>query len=354
MLGLIALGVCPILLGQQSPSAAKGPADFTVQKLQLPNANGLVALDYFAYDPEHERVWVPASNLGVVAVIDAKTDRITTVSGFHTGEVEIRGKKRVLGPMSVSIGNGVVYVGNRGDSTVCVIDAAKLTIVGCSAVGDPRAGLSSAPDAVVYVPTTRELWVTTGAPPLGIPAADKSLLILDASDPKHLKQKTRLALGASAEGYVVDAKRGLFYTSLEEKGETVAIDARRKQIVARWRSGCDEPHGVALDSVRRFLLVACADRVIALDAGHNGKVLASIATGDGLDNIDYSASQRTVLAAASVVGTLTIARVDDRGHLTAVATIPTVKGARSVIAGNGPTAYLIDPVGGTILKVSAK
>lgn len=335
--------------GQATPAR-----DFSVKKLQLPDANGLVALDYFAYDDQHARAWVPAGNLGVVAVIDGITDKITTVGGFRTGEVEWLGKKRVMGPSSVSIGDGVVYVGNRADSNICVIDAATLTLVGCSPIADPAAGLASAPDAVVYVPTTKELWVTRGVPPLGVLSVDQSLLILDASDPKHLTQKTRLALGGSAEGYAVDEKRGLFYTSLEERGETVAIDVRRKQIVSRWHSGCDEPRGVALDRARRFLFVACADRVIALDAARAGKVLGTIPTGDGLDNIDYSSSQKTVLAAASVSATLTIASVDDRGGMTAVATISTVKGARSVIAGRRATSYLIDPIGGNILKVGPR
>jgi DNA-binding beta-propeller fold protein YncE len=347
---LLVVTALPVL-GQEASTQGKPSQDFMVKKLELPDANGLVVLDYFAYDDRHARVWVPAGNLGVVAVIDGVTDKITTIGGFHTGEVELFGKKRVMGPSSVSIGDGVVYIGNRGDSTICVINAATLTLVGCRPIADPAAGLAAAPDAVVYVATTKELWVTTGAPPLGVPAADQSLLILDASDPKRLKQKRKLALGGSAEGYVVDEKRGLFYTSLEERGETVAIDVRRKQIVSRWRSGCDEPHGIALDKARRLLFVACADRVIALDAAHESRVLGSIPTGDGLDNIDYSASEKKVYAAASIVGTLTIASVDDHGGMIAVATVPTVKGARSVIAGKGSTAYLIDPVGGSILKV---
>lgn len=325
--------------------------DFRVTRLQLPDAKGVVALDYFAYDRRHARVWLPASNLGVVAVIDDKTDKVTTVAGFVTGEVELLGKKRLLGPTSVSIGDGVVYIGNRGDSSICVIDAENLTLLQCVRIGDPAAGLTAAPDAVVYVAATKELWVTTGAPPLGIAAADNALLIMDASDPKHIKAKRRLSLGASAEGYAVDEKRGLFYTNLEEHGETVAIDVRRKKIVSRWRSGCAEPHGVALDEARRFLFVACADRVIALDVVHN-KVLGSIATGDGLDNIDYAPAEKRLYAAASVAGTLTIANVDNRGTMTTVATVPTAKGARSVIAGKGATAYVIDPVSGSILKVA--
>jgi len=83
----------------------------------------LVVLDYFAYDDRDSRVWVPAGNLGVVAVIDGVTDKITTVGGFQTGEVELRGRKRVMGPSSASIGDGVVYIGNRVDANICVIRA---------------------------------------------------------------------------------------------------------------------------------------------------------------------------------------------------------------------------------------
>jgi len=292
-LALAAICTIALPIRAQQQSTLK-PEDFRVTRLQLPDAKGVVALDYFAYDRRHARVWLPASNLGVVAVIDDKTDKVTTVAGFGTGEVELLGKKRLLGPTSVSIGDGVVYIGNRGDSSICVIDAENLTLLRCVRIGDPAAGLTAAPDAVVYVAATKELWVTTGAPPLGIAAADNALLIMDASDPKHIKAKRRLSLGASAEGYAVDEKRGLFYTNLEEHGETVAIDVRRKKIVSRWRSGCAEPHGVALDEARRFLFVACADRVIALDVVHN-KVLGSIATGDGLDNIRLRARRKEAL-----------------------------------------------------------
>ena len=182
----IMLGALPI--PAQEPTRQPSQ-DFHVTRLQLPDANGVVALDYFAYEPQHARIWVPASNLGIVAVIDAASDQIRTVGGFQTGEVEFRGKKRLLGPTSVTIGEGVVYIGNRGDSSICVVDSESMKLAGCLRIGDPAAGLARAPDAVVYVASTKELWVTTGAPPLGIAAADNAMLIIDASDPKHIKTK---------------------------------------------------------------------------------------------------------------------------------------------------------------------
>jgi len=48
---------------------------------------------------------------------------------------------------------------------------------------------------------------------------------------------------------------------------------------------------------------------------------------------------------------LTVARIDDSGRPTLLALVPTAKGARSVVAGASESAYLIDPLGGRILKV---
>jgi hypothetical protein len=310
-----------------------------------------VTLDYFAWDRSTGRLWVPAGNLAGVAAINGKTDEISMITGFQTAETELRGRRVRFGPSSVSIGDGVVYIGSRADSSICLIDARTLKLGNCIPIASASDGLSAAPDGVVYVATSKELWVTRGAPPIGIPSKDQALTILDASD-STLKMKTKIPLAGSAEGYAVDEKRGLFYTNLAESKETLAIDVRRREIVSRWRSGCDEPRGLALDRQRRILFVACSDRVVSLDAGGDGRVLGDISTGDGLDNIDYAESERILYAAASKVATLTIARVDDRGSLNRIAIVPTSVGARGVIAGETGTAYVADPLGGRILKVS--
>src|SRR6266480_3038012 len=258
-----------------SGAAVESPAaesDYELKPISLPGATGPVALDYFAYDRATGKLWVPASNTGSVDVIDEKTDAVSQVTGFQTGEVELRGRKVKLGPTAVSIGDGVVYIGNRGDSTLCPIDARTLERGKCLEVAPISAGRAAAPDGVVYVAATRELWITTGAPPLGIASADKSLQVFDASDPRHLKRKTKIPLAGSAEGYAVDNQRGLFYTNIEEAGKTVAIDVRSHKVVAEWKVH-DDLQGLALDSTRGFLFVACGDHVVSLDVGHGGRVI---------------------------------------------------------------------------------
>jgi hypothetical protein len=155
-----------IAVGQNS-SAPK----FRVKALPLPGANGLVMLDYIAYDNASHRLWVPVGNTGSVDVIDANTDQIKRVEGFSVAQKELRGKLRPVGPSSVAVGNGVIYVGSRADSKICVIDARILKLRECVAFAPPSAGMAAAPDGLIYIAATQELWATSGAPPIGIPVA---------------------------------------------------------------------------------------------------------------------------------------------------------------------------------------
>ena len=331
--------------------AGTADTNYELKPISLPGANGKVALDYFAYDPAEGKLWVPASNTGSVDVIDEKTDSVSQITGFPTGEIERHGKKFTVGPTAASIGDGVIYIGNRGDATICAIDAKTLSRGECVPVSPDGA---VTPDGVLYVAATRELWVTTRPKAGTDPAAAKSLQIFDASHPQHLKWKTKIPLENLAEGYAVDNERGLFYTNIEETGKTVAIDIHSHKVVATWKPGSNDLQGLALDNARNFLFVACGDHVISVDAGHGGKVIDTITTGPGLDNIDYSTDVKLLYGAASQAASFTIAEVDDHGKFHLKATVPTVKGARGVVAGKGETAYVIDPAEGRILKLTPK
>src|SRR5205823_1784315 len=110
------------------PPSPSMPA-LTVHSLPLPGAQPIgVSLDYLAYDRAHHRGWVPAGETGTVVIVDARDDRVSIVPGFPTAEVERHGTKRLVGPSSATVGDGVVYVGNRGDSSVCAIDADSLRV----------------------------------------------------------------------------------------------------------------------------------------------------------------------------------------------------------------------------------
>jgi DNA-binding beta-propeller fold protein YncE len=349
---ILVITVIQVLWSFLAPiNAGVNDSDYELKRIDLPGATGAVALDYFACDRATGKLWVPASNTGRVDVIDGKTDAVSQITGFPTGEIERRGRKITVGPTAASIGDGVVYIGDRGDATICVIDAKTHARGECVLLSTDH---TITPDGVIYVAATKELWITTR--PISSANADaaKALQVFDASDPRHLKWKTKIPLENLAEGYAVDNRRGLFYTNVEEIGITIALDVRTHKIVSTWNPGSTDLQGLALDIARRFLFVACGDHVVSIDAGHDGKVIDSITTGPGLDNIDYSADTKLLYAAASQAASLTIAEVDDHGKFQLRATVPTVKGARGVVAGKGETAYLIDPAEGRILKLTRK
>jgi len=185
---------------------------------------------------------VPAGNTAVVDVIDVPTGKVSRIEGFPTREVERRGVKRLIGPSAAALGDtGTVYVGNRGDSSVCAVDETKLTRGTCVT-------LDSTPDGIAYVARTREVWVTT--------PRDKSLRVLDAAT---LVQKARIELEGAPEGFAADNTRGRFYTNLEDKDLTLAIDLATRKVVATWKPACGEagPRGLRLADAEGILLVAC-------------------------------------------------------------------------------------------------
>jgi len=324
-----------------TPAAATPAAPSAVHGIALPGAppTGGVLMDYIAYDRAHHRVWVPAGNTGSVDVLDVTNDRVTRIEGFPTAEMERHGTKHTVGPSSVTVGDGFVYVGNRGDSNVCAVDAAALKKLGCIKI-------DSMPDGLAYVAATHEVWVTT--------PRDKSIRIVDVAKPEALAAKGRISFEGEPEGFAVDDTRGLFYTNLEDKDRTLVIDVKTHRVVSTWMPACgkDGPRGLALDKKLEFLFVACTDHVQVLDAGHEGKQLSSIATGPGVDNIDYVAGRHELFAAAARAATLTVARVDEHGTLTAVAVVPTAPGARNAVGTEEGVAFLTDSPEGKILVVS--
>ncbi|MCE9572707.1 MAG: hypothetical protein K8W52_06080 [Deltaproteobacteria bacterium] len=336
-----ACGHAPPAMPATAPAAAAPAAPtYATHTIALPGgtADG-VFMDYLLFDPRTRSIWVPAGNTGAVDVIDVATGTLAQITGFATQEMERRGRKRVVGPSSATLGaDGVVYVGNRGDFTVCAIDEHALTRGACGT-------LDAMPDGIAYVAATREVWVTT--------PRDRSIRILDGAT---LAQKARLAYDGEPEGFAVDGLRGRFYTNLEDADLTLAIDLATHATVATWKPACGEdgPHGLRLAEADGLLFVACSARAEVLDVAHDGAVRGTIDTGDGVDDLDYVAATRRLYVGAAQAATLTVAAVDATGGLTAIATVPTADGARNGVADQTGAIYLAHGAGSELIVVAPK
>jgi len=302
----------------------------------LPGATAPVSLDFIFYEADPKRVWIPAGGTGSVGVFDPATRRFERVVGFKTVERENHGKKRVVGPSAGAVGEGFSYIGNRASSEICSVDRRTLHQASCLK-------LSAAPDCVEYVPSTHEVWVTT-------PSA-QSIVVLDAAAGGTLKQKSLIKIDGEPEGYALDEAHGSFLTNLEDKGSTLSIDLHTHAVKETWQAGCaaDGPRGVAVDSARSLVFVACTDHVQVLDAGHGGTRLGSLDTGAGLDNIEYAPETGLLYAAAGKAARLTIARVTASGELEPVATGATSAGARNAVADESGNVYVAESAGARLL-----
>jgi DNA-binding beta-propeller fold protein YncE len=304
---------------------AGAASNYSVRTLPLPdNGTGDVSMDYIAFDPATNSLWVPGGNTGAVDIIDVATGHVRQIPNLPTSQVQARGGTRVLGPSGISIGDGVVYIGNRGGSEVCAFNSGTLARVACQ-------HLDSTPDGVAYVAPTREVWVTT--------PGEQGIRILDAAT---LAQKTKLIFPGNPEGYAVDAKRGRFYTNLEDKDRTIAIDLRTHETVATWNPACGGggPHGLGLDVEAGHLFIGCDALAEVMNVGGDGAVLSKVDTGDGVDDIHYESATHLLYVGAARAAKLTIARADGAGKLTTVAQVPTQNGARNGVVTKDGTVYL--------------
>ncbi len=296
-----------------------------------------MTIDYIACDRPRGRVWVPVGDTGSADVFDIAAGTFTRVGGFKTAEREARGKKRMMGPSAVAVGDGFVYIGNRATSEVCAVDEKTLELGTCLKLATPT-------DGVAYVAPAKEVWVTT--------PRDHSLTVLDASKPDTLEPKLVIRTEGQPEGYAVDSGRGLFYTNLEDRNRTVSVDVRTHAVKATCapRRGAAGPRGNADDEARNLVMVACTDGVRVLDGAHGGAVLGKLDTGEGVDNLEYLGEAKLLFVAAGKASRLTVARLSDKGEPSIVATAVTADGARNAVADANGNVYMVDPQAARLLS----
>jgi hypothetical protein len=317
-------------------SGSDTPTRLLPKPVDLPGAIAPASLDYIAYEPQRRRVWVPVGGTGSVDVFDIARGAFTRVDGFKTAEREVRGAKRTIGPSAVAIGEGFAYIGNRATSEICAVNESTLAPGRCLV-------LTSPPDGLAYVRSAKEVWVT--AP------RTHEIAVLDASRADGLSLKTVIRLGGAPEGYASDESRGLFFTNLEDKNQTVVVDVAAHQPKATWDLDCasDGPRGIAADAIRRLVFVACTDHLLVLDAARGGSQVATFEVGAGVDNIGWLEAKRWLFVAAAKAGTLTVLRIDDAGHPSVVARGVSAQGARNGVADDVGNAYVPDPVHARLL-----
>jgi len=316
-----------------TPQVTPSPA---VTAVALSGGAGGIGFDDLGYDATRGKVLVPAGRTGNLDLIDPKTLAVAAIGGF-SAQPRFTGGHDV-GPTSADAGRGFLFVVDRTARRLAVVDSVTPTIVS-------TATLTSSPDYVRYVATTDEVWVTE-------PDHEQiEVFALSTEDPPALTAVSVIPVPGGPESLIIDHTRGRAYTHLWA-GQTVAIGITRHTILGRWPNGCTSSRGIALDEQRGFLFVGCAEgRAVVLDLTHEGRQLASLQAGAGVDVISYSPTLGHLYLQGAESATLAILGISAAGHLSLLGTIPTVAGAHCVTADDRGNSWVCDPDHGQILRI---
>ncbi len=280
--------------------ATPGLSGYHLEATWKPGGEG--GWDYLTIDPEAHRLYVTRTDR--VQVID--TDKGTTV-----GELP-----------GLDGGHGVALAPefNRGfatsgkSDTVVVFDLKTL-----KPIGDP-VGVGKKPDAIIYEPLTKHVFAFNGE-------SDEASVI----DAATARVVATIPLDGGPEFAAADGNGGVF-VNLEDKSETLMIDAQKNTVVRHWPlAPGDSPSGLAIDAAKRRLFAGCHnERMIVLDAG-SGEVLADPPIGKGVDACAFDPGTGFAFASCGD-GTLTIAQENPAkaGDFRVVEKVKTQRGARTM------------------------
>jgi len=276
---------------------------------------GEAGWDYLSVDSAGRRLYVSHGN--AVVVIDIDNEKVAG---------EIKDTPGVHG-LAVAADLGKGFTTNGRENKVSIVDLKTLQTLSKVETGQN-------PDGMLYDPSRQEVYVFNGR--------GQSASVIDAKAGKVI---ATIPLGGKPEFAVVDTTAGRVYNNLEDKSELVAIDTKTHEVANRWPiAPGEEASGMAFDAAHHRLFLGCGNKLMAMVNSANGKVVATVPIGDGVDANAFDPELQLAFASCGD-GSVTIAHEDSPDKLTVVQTLKTERGARTMT---------IDPKTHKIYLASAK
>jgi YVTN family beta-propeller protein len=273
------------------------PAYHVIKKVSLP---GGTAWDYVYVDAVGRRVYV--SHGTQVEVLNADSFEfvatIPNTPGVHGIAV------------ASEFGRGYITAG-KSDSVV-IFDLKSLKPISEVKVGRK-------PDAIIYDPATKHVYAMNGD--------SDSATVINAADGKVIGS---VDLGGGPEFAISDGK-GNIYINLEEKAETVHIDANSLKVLDHWSLAPGKTAtALAFDAETRRLFAGCrgGQLMVVLDAD-SGKSVTTGAIGERVDAAAFDPSTKLVFM-SNGGGNISVFHEDGNDKYSPVETIPTNPGSKTM------------------------
>jgi len=264
------------------------------------NLGGDGGWDYVIPDAPNHRLFIARQTR--VMVVDMNDGRLIG---------EISGIKGAHGTAIVSdIGRGFATSGN--DSSILMFDAKSLKpLLKIHAAEDA--------DAIIYDPASKHIFSFNGD-------AGTSTVV----DPRRGTVITNIPLGGKPE-YGQSARDGKIYVNLEDSSQIAEIDTKTNTVTRHWSlAPCESPASLAIDTRNQRLFSGCHNGLLAVSDYKNGKVVATVPIGQGVDGGGWDPVRREAYTSNGGDGTLTVIHQDSPNKYHVVENLPTAPRARNM------------------------
>lgn len=256
--------------------------------------------DYMSVDSAARRLYV--SHGSEVVVVDLRQD---TVAGVISNTPGVHG-------VALASGLGLGVTSNGREDKAGIVDLKTLQTLS-------KVDTSRSPDGMLYDPGQREAYLFCGR-------AQAATVV----DVQGARVVATIPLGGRPEFATVDPGAARVYDNLEDQSQVAVIDTKTHKVIDRWPIAPGESaSGMAIDVAQHRLFIGCHNKLMVMMDDTNGKVLASVPIGSGVDANAFDPGTHLAFASCGD-GTTTIAKEETPDKLTVVQTLETQRGARTM------------------------
>ncbi len=287
---------------------------FKVAKFSIGGDGGT---DYLTAEPGTGRVFV--SRATHVMVVDGVTGKVTG---------DIPNTPRTHGiALAPKAGHG--FITSAGDSTVEMFDLKTLAVI--RRIPIPTGGL----DGIMYDDFSDRIILTNHSRPIGT---------MVALDPTSGAIVGTVQLEDNGPEGAASNAEGKIFINNEGTSTIQVIDLKTMKAIASWPlAPCEGPTGIAYDRATNRIFSGCGKTSVVVDAT-TGKVVATIANGDGVDALGWDPAQKLIYIPAGRDSNVTVVHEDAADKYTVVATVSTMRGAKTIsVDAVKHVAYLFQP-----------
>ena len=328
--------------GGSTNTGPTAPVDAGTTPVPMPGGADGIGFDDMRFSPTLAMLLVPGGRSGNLDFVDPSSEAVMPVSGFSIGATYTGDDS--FGVTSADDGNALVYATDRTSQMLAVVDPKGHTILS-------QTKLAAVPGYVRYVAPTNELWVTE-------PAAQQiEVFTLGTSTSTPPAHAATIAVSGGPESLEIDVPPGdtdagsHAYAFTHTATATVEISVAGRAVEASWSNGCATSKGIAVDAINGWLISACEEGMLVVQAAQGGATLGTAMVGAGVDRIAYDPQTQRVYVPGPSASAMSVVSLGAGGVPKVLGSVQTPNDSHCAVTNGGGSVYVCAPSAGALLFV---